>query len=60
MLPFFNTHFGNAASKSHAFGWYAEEAVQFAREQVGSLIGSRLLLGMEICRAQMRLNWKSK
>lgn len=40
MLPFFNTHFGNAASKSHAFGWYAEEAVQFAREQVGSLIGA--------------------
>ncbi len=40
MLPFFNTHFGNAASKSHAFGWYAEEAVHFAREQVASLIGA--------------------
>jgi cysteine desulfurase len=40
MLPFFTTHFGNAASKSHAYGWYAEEAVAMAREQVAALIGA--------------------
>lgn len=40
MLPFFSQHFGNAASKSHAHGWYAEEAVDRAREQVASLIGA--------------------
>ena len=40
MLPFFSTHFGNAASKSHAHGWYAEEAVAMAREDIASLIGA--------------------
>jgi cysteine desulfurase len=40
MLPFFSTHFGNAASKSHAHGWYAEEAVVMAREDIASLIGA--------------------
>lgn len=40
MLPFFSQHFGNAASKAHAHGWYAEEAVDRAREQVASLIGA--------------------
>lgn len=40
MLPFFTTHFGNAASKSHAYGWYAEEAVALAREQVALVIGA--------------------
>lgn len=40
MLPFFSTHFGNAASRTHARGWYAEEAVESAREQVARLIGA--------------------
>jgi cysteine desulfurase len=40
MLPFFREEFGNAASKSHAFGWRAEEAVEAAREEVAKLVGA--------------------
>ena len=40
MLPFLTNQFGNAASRSHAFGWNALDAVELARDQVGSLINA--------------------
>ena len=40
MLPFLTNQFGNAASRSHAFGWNALDAVELARDQVGALINA--------------------
>ena len=40
MIPWLREHFGNPASRSHAWGWEAEEAVEKARGQVAALIGA--------------------
>lgn len=46
MVPFFCETFGNAASKTHPYGWDAADAVQLAREQVAALVG---VSAKEIC-----------
>ena len=40
MIPYLVEHFGNPASRSHAFGWKAEEAVENAREEVARLVNA--------------------
>jgi cysteine desulfurase len=40
MLPYFSDEFGNPASRQHAYGWKAEEAVEAARGQIAALIGA--------------------
>jgi selenocysteine lyase/cysteine desulfurase len=40
MIPWLREHFGNPASRSHAWGWEAEAAVEKAREQVAALINA--------------------
>ena len=40
MIPFITEHFGNPASRSHPFGWTAEQAVEEAREEVAKLVNA--------------------
>jgi cysteine desulfurase len=46
MLPYFSVHFGNASSRTHSYGWKADDAVEAARRQVAALIGAN---AKEIC-----------
>ena len=41
MLPYYRERFGNAASRQHALGWMAEEAVDQARQQIATLLGAK-------------------
>lgn len=40
MLPYLTNYYGNPHSRTHAYGWETEQAVELAREQVANLIGA--------------------
>ena len=40
MLPYFSDIYGNPHSRNHSYGWFAEEAVEMARENVAKIIGA--------------------
>ena len=40
MIPYFETKYGNPSSKTHAYGWEAEAAIELARDEIASLINS--------------------
>ena len=49
MIPYFTEKFGNPHSRSHAYGWESEEAVEIARKQVADLIVCLVLFYPIIC-----------
>lgn len=55
MLPYFTEHFlGNASKNTHPLGWYAQGAIDKARQQVASFIGAELRK-LFLPRAQLKL-----
>ena len=42
MLPYFSEHFGNSSSRSHLYGWTAQEAVENARLQIANLLNAEM------------------
>ena len=60
IVPWLREHFGNPASRSHAWGWEAEAAVETAREQVADLIGADPREIVWTSGAPNRTTWRSR